>query len=102
VRVLILLAAAALTLGACSNGDDDRLSVTGTVILSSQTIELSDTVFPIAFELGDIAENNTYSVAARAEAAGELVMISDTIVTVITNGAPTSAVEVALVTVATN
>ena len=76
------------------------------VVLSSQVIELSDTEFPVAFELpyelGDIAETNTYSVAARVEAGGDLVMISDTIVPVITNGAPTSGVEIALVTVATN
>lgn len=76
------------------------------VVLSSQVIELSDTEFPVAFELpyelGDIAETNTYSVAARVEAGGDLVMISDTIVPVITDGAPTSGVEIALVTVATN
>lgn len=76
------------------------------VVLSSQVMELSDTGFPVAFELpyelGDIAETNTYSVAARVEAGGDLVMISDTIVPVITDGAPTSGVEIALVTVATN
>jgi len=139
VKPLIALAAAALALGACSSGDDERTSVTGTVtapadapdssglpadatltvtlqdvsvadapavVLSSEVIELSDTEFPVAFELpyelGDIAENNTYSVAGRVEAGGELVMISDTIVPVITSGAPTSEVEIALVTVAAN
>jgi putative lipoprotein len=76
------------------------------VTLSSQVIELSGTEFPIAFELpyelGDIAENNTYSVAARVESGGDLLMISDTVVLVITNGAPTTGVEVALVSIASN
>jgi putative lipoprotein len=76
------------------------------VILSNQVIELSDTEFPVAFELpyqlGDIAEANTSSIAARAESGGDLLMISDTVVPVITNGAPTTGVEVALVSIAAN
>jgi putative lipoprotein len=76
------------------------------VVLSSEVIELSGTEFPVAFELpyelGEIAENNTYSVAGRVEAGGDLLMISDTVVPVITGGAPTSGVEIALVTIATN
>ncbi len=41
------------------------------MVLSSQTIELTDQEFPIPFELpyelGSIVENHTYSVAARVE-----------------------------------
>jgi uncharacterized lipoprotein YbaY len=76
------------------------------MVLSSQTIELTDQDFPIPFELpydlGSIVENHTYSVAARVEAGGDLLMISDTMTPVITNGAPTSDVEVVLVSIAAN
>jgi putative lipoprotein len=76
------------------------------MVLSSQTIELTDQEFPIPFELpydlGSIVENHTYSVAARVEAGGDLLMISDTMTPVITNGAPTSDVEVVLVSIAAN
>jgi putative lipoprotein len=85
---------------------DISIADAAAVILSSQVIELADTEFPVAFdlpyELGDIAENRTYSVAARVESGGDLLMISDTIVPVITNGAPTTGVEVALVAIAAN
>ncbi|MGA7757161.1 MAG: YbaY family lipoprotein [Ilumatobacteraceae bacterium] len=73
-------------------------------VLSTQTFELTE--FPIAFELaydlGDIVDNHTYAVAARVDAGGDLLMISDTIAPVITRGAPTSGVDVALVYVADN
>jgi putative lipoprotein len=76
------------------------------MVLSSQTIELTDQEFPIPFdlpyELGSIVENHTYSVAARVEAGGDLLMISDTMTPVITNGAPTSGVDVTLVSIAAN
>ena len=71
-------------------------------VLSTQTIELTE--FPIAFELpydlGDIVDNHAYTVAARVEAGSELLMISDTSTPVITRGAPTSDVTVALVYIA--
>ncbi|HYN35311.1 MAG TPA: YbaY family lipoprotein [Ilumatobacteraceae bacterium] len=73
-------------------------------VLSTQTIELTE--FPIAFELpydlGDIVDNHTYTVAARVQAGGDLLMISDTATPVITRGAPTSDVTVALVYIAAN
>lgn len=76
------------------------------MVLSSQTIELTDQDFPIPFELpyelGSIVDNHTYSVAARVQAGGDLLMINDTMTPVITNGAPTSGVEVALVYIAGN
>lgn len=76
------------------------------MVLSSQTIELTDQEFPIPFELpyelGSIVENHTYSVAARVEAGGDLLMISDTMTPVITNDAPTSGVEVVLISLAAN
>jgi uncharacterized lipoprotein YbaY len=76
------------------------------MVLSSQTIELTDQEFPIPFELpyelGSIVENHTYSVAARVEAGGDLLMISDTMTPVITNGAPTSGVDVELISIAAN
>jgi uncharacterized lipoprotein YbaY len=76
------------------------------MVLSSQTIELTDQEFPIPYELpyelGSIVENHTYSVAARVEAGGDLLMISDTMTPVITNGAPTSDVDVALISIADN
>jgi uncharacterized lipoprotein YbaY len=76
------------------------------MVLSSETIELTDQEFPIPYELpyelGSIVENHTYSVAARVEAGGDLLMISDTMTPVITNGAPTSDVDVALISIADN
>jgi uncharacterized lipoprotein YbaY len=76
------------------------------MVLSSQTIELTDQEFPIPFELpyelGSIVETHTYSVAARVESGGDLVMISDTITPVITNNAPTSDVDVVLISIADN
>jgi putative lipoprotein len=76
------------------------------MVLSSQTIELTDQEFPIPFELpyelGSIVENHTYSVAARVETGGDLVMISDTMTPVITNDAPTSDVDVVLISIADN
>ena len=76
------------------------------MVLSSQTIELTDQEFPIPFELpyelGSIVENHTYSVAARVESGGDLVMISDTMTPVITNNAPTSDVDVVLISIADN
>jgi len=75
-------------------------------ILSMQEIDLADVSFPVAFELpydlGDIADRNTYRVAARVASAGDLLMISDTVIPVITNGAPTSGVEVPMIYIADN
>lgn len=75
-------------------------------ILSMQEIDLADVSFPVAFELpydlGDIADRNTYRVAARVASAGDLLMISDTVIPVITNGAPTSGVEVPMIYIANN
>ena len=77
-----------------------------TTILSMQEIDLADVSFPVAFELpydlGDIADRNTYRVAARVASAGDLLMISDTVIPVITNGAPTSGVEVPMIYIADN
>ena len=77
-----------------------------TTILSMQEIDLADVSFPVAFELpydlGDIADRNTYRVAARVALAGDLLMISDTVIPVITNGAPTSGVEVPMIYIANN
>ncbi|HUS42985.1 MAG TPA: YbaY family lipoprotein [Ilumatobacteraceae bacterium] len=77
-----------------------------TTILSMQEIDLADVSFPVAFELpydlGDIADRNTYRVAARVASAGDLLMISDTVIPVITNGAPTSGVEVPMIYIANN
>jgi putative lipoprotein len=73
-------------------------------VLAMQQNDLADNTFPIDFELpydlGDIAETNTYRVAARVTAGGDLLMISDTVVPVITQGAPTSGVELPLVSLA--
>jgi uncharacterized lipoprotein YbaY len=75
-------------------------------VLSEQDIELDGETFPVAFELpyqlGDIADANTYRVAARVTSSGDLLMISDTVIPVITRGAPTADVEVPLVYIADN
>jgi putative lipoprotein len=85
--------------------DISRADVAATM-LSMQEIDLADESFPVAFELpydlGDIAESNTYRVAARVTSSGDLLMISDTIIPVITNGAPTTGVDVPLVYIADN
>ena len=75
-------------------------------VLAVQEIELAGETFPVTFELaydlGDIAETNTYRVAALVTSSGDLLMISDTIVPVITRGAPTTGVEISLVYIADN
>lgn len=85
--------------------DVSRADVPATVV-STQLIELDDESFPVAFRLpynlGDIAERNTYRIAARITSGGDLLMISDTVIPVITNGASTSDVEVPLVDIADN
>jgi putative lipoprotein len=74
--------------------------------LATQTIELAGEEFPIEFEIeydaDEIDDALTYSLQARVEAGGDLLMINDTFTPVITNGAPTSDVEVALIVVAAN
>ena len=85
--------------------DISRADAPSTVV-SVQEIELAGETFPVPFELaydlGDIAETNTYRVAARVTSSGDLLMISDTIVPVITRDAPTTGVEVSLVSIADN
>ncbi len=85
--------------------DVSRADAPSTVV-SVQEIELAGETFPVPFELpydlGDIAETNTYRVAARVTSSGDLLMISDTIVPVITGDAPTTGVEVSLVYIADN
>ncbi len=85
--------------------DISRADASSTV-LSAQEIELAGETPPVPFELpydlGDIADTNTYRVAARVTSSGDLLMISDTVIPVITNGAPTGGVEVPLVYIADN
>lgn len=75
-------------------------------VLNVQEFDLVDETLPVAFalsyELGDIADGNTYRVAARVTSSGDLLMISNTIIPVITNGAPTGGVEVPLADIADN
>jgi putative lipoprotein len=75
-------------------------------VLSVQEIELADEDFPVPFEVpyevGDIVEGNTYRVAARVTSSGDLLMISDTLTPVITRGAPTTDVELAVIYIADN
>lgn len=76
------------------------------VVLATQQIQMQGQRFPVPFELGydlgSIQESNTYRVAARVTSGGDLLMISDTIIPVITQGAPTSGVAVALIYIADN
>lgn len=76
------------------------------VVISTVDFDLAGEEFPIAYELsyslGDVVDTNTYSVSARVEAGGDLLMISDTMTPVITRGAPTSDITVALVYIAAN
>lgn len=69
--------------------------------ISTQDVPLGDAEFPIPFELtyptDEIDDRFTYAVSARIEYEGELLAITDTVVPVITNGAPTSGVVVPLV-----
>ena len=64
---------------------------------------MTDQEFPIEYELpyelGSIVEDRTVLVAARVEAGGDLLMISDTMTPVITNGAPKSDVDVDLISI---
>ena len=85
--------------------DVSRADVASTV-LSVQEIVLAGESFPVRFELpydlGTIADRNTYRVAARVTSSADLLLISDTVIPVITNGAPTSGVDVPLVYIADN
>ena len=84
--------------------NDVSLADAPATVLSTETVEVTE--FPISFELeydlGDIVDDHTYTVAARVDAGGDLLMISDSMTPVITGGAPTSGVEVALVYIADN
>ncbi len=84
--------------------NDVSLADAPATVLSTQTIDVTE--FPVAFELeydlGDIVDNHTYAVAARVDAGGDLLMISDSMTPVITRGAPTRGVDVALVRIAEN
>lgn len=85
---------------------DVSLADAPAAVIATQTIDLTGAQFPVAYELayslGDIADSNTYSVAARVEAGGDLLLVSDTMTPVITRGAPTSGVVVSLVYLADN
>jgi putative lipoprotein len=74
--------------------------------VATETADLAGLEFPIEFALDydpdAIDDSLTYSMLARVEAGGDLLMINDTFTPVITNGAPTSDVEVALVLIAAN
>jgi putative lipoprotein len=69
--------------------------------LASEELDLDGAAFPIEFELSydsdDIDERFTYAVSARIEYQGDLLAVTDTVVPVITNDAPTSGVSVPLV-----
>ncbi|MGB0114172.1 MAG: YbaY family lipoprotein [Ilumatobacteraceae bacterium] len=86
--------------------EDISLADVESTIISTQRTEIADSGFPVEFSLpydiDDIGDANTYRVAARVNAHGDLVMITDTVVPVITQGAPTSGVDVPLVSIATN
>lgn len=73
------------------------------VLLAEQRIELDGRQVPVPFEIGydpaAIDGRMSYSVSARIELAGKLLMISDTVHPVITRGAPTADVEVRVVPV---
>ena len=66
-------------------------------ILPSDVIDLDGSQLPVPYELSfhsdDIDERSTYTAFARIEASGSLIYISDMAYPVITNGAPTEAVE---------
>lgn len=73
-------------------------------IVGVQVIETAGAQVPIPFDVayssGDINENLLYSVSARIEdGAGNLLFISDTAVPVITNGNPTTDVEIVTIQV---
>jgi putative lipoprotein len=71
-------------------------------IIGEQVIVTTDQQVPIAYEVpyssADIVESNTYSMRATIENPdGRLQFISDTMIPVITRGAPTSDVEIMVV-----
>jgi uncharacterized lipoprotein YbaY len=73
-------------------------------IIGEQVITTTGEQVPIAFSVpyssGAIVENNAYALQARIESPeGQLIFINDTVTPVITNGAPTSDVEMVLVPV---
>jgi putative lipoprotein len=55
--------------------------------------------FELDYEPNKIIASNSYAVQARVEADGVLLAISDTVIPVITMGAPTSEVEIPIVLV---
>lgn len=72
--------------------------------IGEQVIETGGQQVPIAFEVpydpSQIIENHTYGLRVRIESgSGELLFINDTVVPVITRGAPTEDIEVILVQV---
>ncbi len=73
-------------------------------VVAQQEIDVAGQEFPIEFEVdyepAVIVESNPYQITARVESGDELLLISDTVVPVITDGAPTDGVEVELVVVA--
>jgi putative lipoprotein len=73
-------------------------------VVAQQEIDVADDEFPIEFGIdydpAVIVASNPYQVSARVESGDELLLISDTVVPVITDGAPTDGVEVELIVVA--
>lgn len=83
--------------------EDISIADAPSTVLDEQTVDVAGDDLPVDFELGyepgEIDDRDTYSVSARIEAEGQLLFISDTVVPVITRGAPTSDVEVQVVAV---
>lgn len=84
--------------------EDTGLQDVAVEVIAEQEIDVADQEFPIEFEVpyddGSIVASNPYSVSAQVQAGTELLLISDTVVPVITDGAPTSGVEVEMIVVA--
>ena len=74
------------------------------MVLGEQVIVTTDEQVPVAYEVGynsaEIVDNHRYVVRATiSNADGTLIFTSDTVIPVITNGAPTSDVEILVVPV---
>jgi heat shock protein HslJ len=71
-------------------------------LMGEEVIQINGRQVPVpyrvTYDTGEVDERNTYSMSARIEdGAGKLLFISDTVMPVITHGAPTKDVEIVVV-----
>jgi putative lipoprotein len=84
--------------------EDITAADTDAIEIGQQQIDLAGQAFPIDFTVAydgtTIVDSDTYRVTARVESGDTLLLVSDTVVPVITQGAPTTDLEVPLTVIA--